>query len=223
MFVKKFKHMLVKKIIWIIIIVLAIVIGLYPLSFIGADTNIGLLGHKSKELLANTIWNIAFYIHISLGGFSLLIGWLLFLKKFRKKNINWHRTIGKVYIISVLLSAIAGYFIAYHATGGIVAKFGFAGMSTSWLITTFAAYAFIRKKEIEKHQKWMIRSYAVTFVGVTFRLWMPFLIIAFNMEFLEAYPISSWLSWIANLIVAEIIIRSSISKIKVVTTLSQAS
>ena len=206
--------MLLKKIIWLVFVILAITIGLYPLSFIGADTSIGLLGHKSQELLANNLWNIMFYTHISLAGIALLIGWLLFLKKFRTRNIGVHRTIGKVYVIAVLLSSIAGYFIAYHATGGIAAKFGFTGMSTAWLVTTLMAYTAIRQKKIKKHERWMTRSYAVTFVGVTFRLWMPFLIIAFDMEFLEAYPISSWISWIANLVFAEILIRRTLLKIK---------
>jgi hypothetical protein len=58
----------------------------------------------------------------------------------------------------------------------------------------------------------MIRSYAVTFTGVTFRLWMPFLSIVFQLEFLEAYPIDAWVSWIANLFVAQLIIRNRFEK-----------
>ena len=213
---KKPSNLSLKKIVnilfWILIIIHAVAIGLYPLTFLDVNHNEGLLATKTPELLANTLWTIAFYTHISLGGFSLLIGWSLFLKKFRAKKLHLHRLIGKIYIIAVLLSSISGLYIAYHATGGWIAKTGFAGMSIAWFLCTYVAYKAIRNKDIQKHERWMIRSYAVTFTGVTFRLWMPFLIIVCQLEFLEAYPIDAWISWIANLVVAQWLIRKRFSK-----------
>ena len=203
-----------KKSTWTLIVISAIAIGLYPLTFINANPNEGLLSFKSNELLTNSLWNLSFYTHISLAGLALLIGWLLFLKKLRAKHLHLHRLIGKIYIISILLSSLAGYYIAYHATGGIYAVYGFSGMSTAWLLTTIIAYKAIRVGDIKKHERWMIRSYAVTFTGVTFRLWMPFLIITFQMDFLEAYPISAWISWMANLLVAELILVKQFRKKK---------
>ena len=197
---------------WVLIVLLAIAIGLYPLTFLEVNHNEGLLAHKTPELLANPFWNVAFYTHISLGGFSLLIGWSLFLKKLRVKKIHIHRLIGKIYIIAVLLSSICGLFVAYYATGGWIAKTGFAGMSIAWFTCTYIAYKAIRNKDILKHERWMIRSYAVTFTGVTFRLWMPLLIIAFQLDFLEAYPIDAWVSWMANLVVAQWFIRKRFGK-----------
>lgn len=201
-----------KKSTWTLIVISAIAIGLYPLTFINANPNEGLLSFKSNELLTNSLWNLSFYTHISLAGLALLIGWLLFLKKLRAKHLHLHRLIGKIYIISILLSSLAGYYIAYHATGGIYAVYGFSGMSTAWLLTTIIAYKAIRVGDFKKHERWMIRSYAVTFTGVTFRLWLPFLIITFQMDFLEAYPISSWISWMANLLVAEFILINQFRK-----------
>jgi len=192
---------------WVLVVLLAIAIGLYPLSFLEVNHNEGLLATKSAALLANPFWNIAFYTHISLGGFALLIGWSLFLKRFRTKKLHLHRRIGKIYIIAVALSSLTGLYIAYHATGGWPAKTGFAGMSIVWFVCTYMAYKAIRNKKIQQHERWMIRSYAVTFTGVTFRLWMPFLIIAFQLDFLEAYPINAWISWMANLVVAQWLIR----------------
>lgn len=195
-----------------IVVILAITIGLYPLTFIGSDPNSGLLGHKSRILLADPLWNIAFYMHIFFGGLALIVGWSSFPEKFRTKNIQLHRAIGKVYVTAVLLSALSGYYIALYATGGAMARWGFAGMSTAWLITTITAFLYIRRKKITKHQQWMIRSYAVTFTGVTFRLWLPLLIFAFDLPFLEAYPINAWISWVANILLAEYLIKTIFEK-----------
>jgi uncharacterized membrane protein len=197
---------------WVLVVFLAIAIGLYPLTFLEVNHNEGLLSNKTPELLANTFWNVAFYTHISLGGFSLLIGWSLFLKKFRAKKLHLHRLIGKIYVIAVLLSSVTGLVAAYYATGGVFAKLGFVGMSIAWFVCTYIPYKAIRNKNIQKHERWMIRSYAVTFTGVTFRLWMPFLLIAFQLDFLEAYPIAAWASWIANLVVAQWLIRKRFGK-----------
>jgi hypothetical protein len=52
----------------------------------------------------------------------------------------------------------------------------------------------------------MIRSYAVTFSAVSFRLILP-IGIASGLAFWEAYAWSTWLCWIVNLGLAEWIIR----------------
>ncbi len=200
-----------RKLFWIITIILAIAIGLYPLTYLIIDMRSnGLLASKSQELLSTSIYNISFYIHIFLGAVALLIGWAQFSIKWRTKHLNLHRTVGKVYIISVLLSGIAGLYIAYHATGGLPAKLGFSSLALLWLITTVSAYTTIRNKNIIAHQKWMIRSYALTFAAVTLRFWMPTIPIIFNIGFSESYPIISWLCWVPNIIFAEILIKRQI-------------
>ena len=49
----------------------------------------------------------------------------------------------------------------------------------------------------------MIYSYALSFSAVTLRIWLPLLISQFN-DFIIAYQIVAWLSWIPNLIVAHL-------------------
>lgn len=186
--------MILRNIFWIVFVILAVFIGLYPISYLLFDMSNGLLGSKSKDLLSNTNWNFQFYTHIYSGGIALLIGWTQFVKRLRTNKIGLHWTIGKIYILSVLLSGIAGLYISFYATGGIVAKFGFGTMASLWLITTIMAFTSIKNNAIEKHQRWMIRSYALTFAAVTLRLWMPILPSIFHLDFIESYRIIAWLS-----------------------------
>ena len=95
-----------------------------------------------------------------------------------------------------MLSGVSGLYIAYYANGGIVAQLGFTGLALSWLYTTSKAYLTIRRKEIDNHRKWMIRSYALTFAAVTLRIWLPMLQYGFGMEFESAYVIIAWLCWV---------------------------
>lgn len=187
-------------------IVLAIVIGLYPGLYFLIDRKFGLLSSKSIELLNNTFWNIGFYTHILLGGLALLIGWTQFSSKIRDNNLTLHRRIGKLYVISVLLSSLAGIGIGFFATGGILSSSGFICLGVIWFSTTVIAYVNIRNRQIEKHQKMMIYSYAACFAAVTLRIWLPLLIMTFG-NFITAYNIVAWLCWVPNLLVANLITR----------------
>lgn len=196
-----------KKLGWIFFIFFAISVGLYPIVYFLTDEKVGLLNAKSAELLESQIWWIAFYMHIGFGAITLLTGWSQFSKKIRAKRLRLHRTLGKIYVITVLLSGSAGFYLAINATGGIVAQSGFTAMSLTWLTTTILAYATILKGNQDAHRMWMIRSYAVAFAAVTLRIYLPLFEIALGMGFNQSYPIIAWVSWVPNLFVAQLFIQ----------------
>lgn len=202
-----------KKASWITMGILSTLIGLYPIIYFLIDRRFGLLSSKSVELLNDNLWNIAFYGHITLGGLALLIGWLQFSYKLRIKKTELHRTIGKIYVVSVLISGICGLFIALYATGGIISILGFFSLGLIWLTTTISGFKAIKKGNIELHEKFMILSYAACFAAVTLRVWLPLLTIAMG-EFNSAYRIVAWLCWVPNIIVAFLIIRNKRTQTK---------
>jgi hypothetical protein len=69
------------------------------------------------------------------------------------------------------------------------------------------AFNKIKALDIDAHQRWMIRSYALAFAAVTLRIYMPFMQALMDMDFIDAYRIVAWLCWVPNLMVAELIIR----------------
>ncbi len=196
-----------KYFLWFVFAFLAIGVGLYPFLYFLVDMSQGLLGSKSPELLASSLWNTAFRLHIFLGGLSLLTGWSQFNSKLRNKRLRLHRTLGKIYVLSVLISGTAGLYIAFYATGGQVAQWGFGFLAIAWLSTTYMAFTKIKALDIESHQQWMIRSYATAFAAVMLRIYLPFMQSGLGMEFIDAYRIVAWLCWVPNLLVAELIVR----------------
>ncbi|MEP7109742.1 MAG: DUF2306 domain-containing protein [Ferruginibacter sp.] len=195
-----------QKISKIVIALLAILIGLYPGIYFFKERKFGLLSSKSNELLANTLWNTAFYTHITLGGIALLIGWLQFNSKLRLRNLSMHRSIGKIYIVSVLISSLASIGLGFFATGGVISSTGFICLGIIWFSTTLLAYLKIKNMQVEQHRRLMIYSYAACFAAVTLRIWLPLLIILFG-DFIVAYSIVAWLCWVPNLLVANLIVR----------------
>ena len=203
---------LLKKTAWVFLAFFAISIGLYPLSYLLVDMSGGLFATKSSELLASQIWKIGFYTHISFGGIALLIGWTQFSQKLRTKRLHLHRLIGKIYIVSVLISGVAGLYVAFYATGGLAAQLGFGMLAVFWLYMTIMALQTIKKKEILAHRNWMIRSYGLCMAAITLRLWIPIFAFGFGTMFEQSYPIIAWLCWVPNLILAEILVCQLIKK-----------
>ncbi|MCK0160586.1 DUF2306 domain-containing protein [Allomuricauda sp. F6463D] len=194
------------KVAWVVFVLLAIGIGLYPLIYIFATDDYGLLMNKSDDLLSSTTWNVAFYSHISFGGLALLIGWSQFVRKFRAERLNLHRNIGRIYVTAALISGLCGVYLGFFATGGIVASLGFICLGLIWIYSTLRAYIAIKNQDLSLHQGMMIYSYAACFAAVTLRIWLPTLTIIFG-EFLLAYKLASWLCWVPNMIFAHLWVR----------------
>jgi uncharacterized membrane protein len=192
----------------IIVAVLAVMVGLYPAYYYVVHSDKpGILESKPVELLASYFYRGSFYTHITFGGIALLIGWVQFSKKIRAAKLNLHRTIGKMYMVAVALSGTGGFIIAMSASGGPVCMAGFGLLAVLWLYTDLQGYRAIRKLQIERHRAWMIRNYSLTFAAVTLRIYLPLATAVMHLDFIPSYRVISWLCWVPNLIVAEMLIR----------------
>lgn len=113
------------------------------------------------------------------------------------------------------MSGCAGLYVAFFATGGIISVTGFGTLALLWLFTDIKAYTSIRRLNIAEHEKWMVRNYALTFAAVSLRIYLPLLMaFVFNGNFIPAYHTVAWLSWVPNLIIAEIIINQTVKNRK---------
>lgn len=189
---------------YILVSLLSVVVGLYPLIYFFREWNFGLLTSKDAQLLESLSWLIGFYAHIVFAGIALLIGWTQFSTSLRENKPHIHRLIGKTYVACAIVSSFAGLFIAFNATGGIIASLGFVLLGLIWLYSTVTAYRHIRSGDISNHQRMMVYSFAACFAAVTLRLWLPVLMATFG-DFITAYRIVAWLCWVPNLLVAYVI------------------
>lgn len=198
----------VKVVLYLPLIFLILLISAYPLQFFLVEGKVGILSMKSDALLADWVWKTFFYMHISFGGLALLVGWLQFNKRMRELYRAVHRTIGKIYVFSVWLSALGVGYIGFFAEGGAIAFLGFMTGGFIWSYTTTQGYLTIQKGKVSDHQKFMIYSYAVCVGAVTLRIWLPLLSSTTN-DFVLSYQIVSWLAWAPNLVVAYFIIKNT--------------
>lgn len=190
-----------KKNIWAIIVILAILVGLIPVFYLKDGVSEGYLELKSQEVLKSKMWWFFLYTHIVSGGVAILIGWIQFNKTLQKKRFNWHRTIGKLYVVSALIASISGFYLGFFATGGWLPALGFITVSCIYFYTTLMGFLSIKKKQLIEHQNYMTYSYAACLAAVSLRVFVP-LSSFITDNYVLSYTIIAWFAWIPNLMIA---------------------
>lgn len=156
-------------------------------------------------------WNYKWSLigHVSGGLVALLIGPIQFWKAFRNKYLTIHRWLGRIYLIAILVGTISSIYLAW--TTGLKIHWTWAlalqGLGFAWIVTATMAYVSIRRKRIQQHKEWMIRSYVVTFAFVTFRFLNELPVLRELGNFVERGPTEIWISWAIPLLVTEVILQ----------------
>jgi hypothetical protein len=178
---------------------------------IGADPHNGFVGSKVDDQgIAFSPWIYFLYVHIIFGTVALLAGPFQFSEKLRLKKRGLHRALGKVYVLSILISFLVGLYLAYYGSGGLMGVIGFYSLEIAWFATTFIGLRKILRREVQAHKEWMIRSYAVTLTFITFR------ILSVGALIIEGTPgvlfgATIVISWMLNLLIAEwLIVRARV-------------
>jgi len=144
---------------------------------------------------------LAFYAHITLAPVALALMPFQFWKGLRARRPQVHRWIGRAYGLCILLAGVGGLLMAVGTEAGPVAAVGFGLLAVLWLGSTGYGIWLAQQGRIAEHQRWMIRSAALTFAAVTLRVYLPFLFMILGEE--AGYTLVAWLCWVPNLVVAE--------------------
>ncbi len=156
-------------------------------------------GHFSHRLLL-------LQIHAGGGALALLTGPWQFWTWLRQTHREWHRWLGRTFLLAVAASSMAGFVLSFYSEEGWATHSGFALLAIVWFWTAFMGYSTARTRRFQVHREWMVRSFALALAAVTLRVELP-LLLAAHTSFHAAYITVSWLSWIPNLIVAECWLR----------------
>jgi len=141
------------------------------------------------------------------GAFASIIGPFQFLGGFRRRYPRLHVWSGRVYLVCVGVSGLAGLYLSPGSMARNTFGIAFIGLALAWLYTGVQAYLAIRRRRVDEHRRWMIRNYALTYAAVTLRFEMPLLIVVAGLTPLMALNVVGWLCWVPNLALVELWIR----------------
>lgn len=186
----------------IIVIMLSILIALPSYRFLVLEMSVAFQGmnyHIEQRTLA-------FILHITAAPIALIIGGIQFISSLRSRHPTIHRILGRIYVFAVLIGGISGLLLAYGNENGDLARLGFGLLSIAWLISTAFALHHAIARRISEHRKWMVRSFALTFAGVTLRLYLAIFFIA-GFQYSEAVVYLAWICWVPNLLFVQFWLR----------------
>ena len=186
-----------------------------------------------ENFVASSLWTTSVVIHAAGGAIALAAGavqWIATRLPWRRKRPQLFRRVhiatGLTYTSAIVVSAATGFVLAREATGGLPSVLGFGVLDLLWILTTLvAAILGNRLRKIgsaqdmpalrARHRAWMLRSYSLTAAAITLRIWLVLSVGLLQLEFVPSYQVISWLCWVPNLVVAELIIRTRpLAKIK---------
>jgi hypothetical protein len=178
------------------------------LPYYSFEKGIHFLTTKSDETNDNPWFRLGFYVHITTSLVVLVVGLLQWLPVVARRGPRLHRWLGYGYVGGILgLAAPSGLILAKFANGGLVAQVGFTLQCGVWWLTTWLAYRAARQRQWPRHVQWQVRSYAVTLAALALRGESYVMFYAFGTKPIETYLTVTWLSWVGNLILAEVLLE----------------
>lgn len=171
----------------------------------------GFLSHKTglKRELNLPVWLNVMYVHVAFACMAMASGLVNFSNRVFERSRRLHRINGYVYIVSVLLVVLTSGYMAPYATGGKISSMGFNLLNMIWLVITITALVQIKRKRINRHRNWMIRSYAFCFTNMLIHLITSLFHQGFGYVYATSYTIGVYGSIALLLFIPEMIIRTN--------------
>jgi hypothetical protein len=138
---------------------------------------------------------------------AIIIGPFQFSPRIRTGFPRVHRISGRIYLVAVALSASIGMALALTSSVNLAYASGLFGLALAWAVTTGMALWAIRRRHVEQHRQWMIRSYVVTFAFVTFRLVTDVMTYLHIGDWASNGAMMAWGCWAIPLLITELVIQ----------------
>mgnify|MGYP001573618936 CR=1 FL=1 len=196
---------------WSLVIFLSFALIYHIISFYNFQTDLDFFRERERNL-DNPLWKFAVYLHVTGGMLCLLSAIPTFIPFVLRHYPYFHTIMGKIYVIVVLGAVVpSGLYLSFYSDAtvylGIWAEIRFLLLGTALFYTTWKAYVLITKGEVHAHCDWMIRSYALALVTLTFRTLVTINSNLFHIESSRNVLFSLWISLALNILLAEAVIK----------------
>lgn len=140
---------------------------------------------------------LIFPVHMVAGALALI---LLPLVIALRRRPRWHRPLGRIAAVDVLVAGLTAYPVAWVAPVTTISAAGFSAQATVWLILLGAGLWNIRRRRYAAHWTCMLLMTATTMGAVVFRVFLALWAMQGASRWFEAfYALDSWIAWMLPL------------------------
>ncbi|RKN77116.1 DUF2306 domain-containing protein [Paenibacillus ginsengarvi] len=168
------------------------------------------LGHKTdmKRPINVPVWLNVMTVHVAFACVAMVSGAVNFSKHVIADYRKLHRINGYVYLVAVLAVVLTSGYMAPYTTGGKLNSIAFNMLNIIWPAMTITAIVQIKKKRLDRHRKWMIRSYAFCFTNLFIHLITFLFHNGLGFEYAASYTIGVYGTIVLLFLLAELVIRA---------------
>jgi uncharacterized membrane protein YozB (DUF420 family) len=149
------------------------------------------------------------YLHITPGVLYLLLAILQLTYRFRSRHYLAHRRLGRIAAGAAILSGVfALIFGGLFAFGGPAEASASVVFSLWMLICVVIAVRAIRRGDIVRHRRWMIRAFAIGAGVGTVRIWLTLFQGFGLLDFQAALGPAFWIGFSLHALAAELWLRA---------------
>jgi hypothetical protein len=156
----------------------AVIFGLYILLFYFISFLTGNLEYWNLGKLPglydphNLKSTLGIGLHFAFGGLILVFGFIQLFQPLRNKYPAWHRWIGRIYVLSCLVTAIGGIgFILFKGTvGGRLMDIGFGIYGLLTFICAVLTWKYAIVRNLVKHREWALRLFVLAISSWLYRI-----------------------------------------------------
>lgn len=127
-------------------------------------------GYRSRNfgtaLFNNQLWVV---MHLVGGSLALLLGPFQFWAFLRTKYMRLHRTVGKVYMVGILLIGISAFRLSL-VSYCVPCRISLFLLTVFTVLSTWLAWKAIKQRNIKVHRQMMVRSYVCVLAFVAVRI-----------------------------------------------------
>lgn len=199
------------KLLYLLMIVVAVVYMLYVtyVNFIHDPQAIEFLSHKTglKRPIVLPVWLNVMYVHIIFACVATIAGAINFSTKVLNNHRRLHRVNGYLYVLSVAVVVLTSGYMAPYSTGGKLNSIAFNAMNLIFMGLTVAALVQIKRKQVDSHRKWMVRSYVFCFTNMFIHMFTFVFHNGLGFEYALSYTLGVYGAPVLNIALAEFVIR----------------
>jgi hypothetical protein len=158
---------------------------------------------RGREAYFFGAYRWAFYVHVITGPATLVLGMILLSERFRRWAPLWHRRLGRVQGICILLLLVpSGLWMSFYAETGAAAGSGLAALAVATAVCVTLGWRAAVRRNFLVHRLWMMRTFLLLCSAVVIRVIGGLATVA-NYDAPWLYPASIWASWLAPLLIFE--------------------
>lgn len=189
----------------LILRVLVAILANYPDYF---PPNFDSLFLQGREAKFSGAYRAAFYVHIFSAPLVLFNGLILLSEYVRRQHRGWHRWLGRVQVVVLLLFVLpSSVVMSRQAFGGWLAGLSFLLLSAATASCTILGVVGAYRRHYDGHRRWMVRSYVLICSAVALRLISGTVGLVGVPSPEHAYICAAWSSWLFPLAAYEIVER----------------